>query len=157
MAVTGPWHWGYTYPATNRRDRVAVRNRHIRPFGTHISTKYGYPPMPSSLPIRRSHGFRPTVYSARHQEVVRLLMAGRSRLQISEATGYSVAHISRIASMPQAQHDIARRLTKMALIIVPWLDPTRPPISSVQDISQKSELTAVNTEANVSPFCRIVS
>src|SRR5688572_21672651 len=73
--------------------------------------------MPSSPSLRRELGFRPEKFSRRHAEVIRLLLAGRTRKEIAFATGYSLTHISRIRAMPQAINIIARMFTSQAIEI----------------------------------------
>jgi DNA-binding NarL/FixJ family response regulator len=74
--------------------------------------------MPSPLSVRRCRGFRPVVYSQRHREVARLLAQGKSRAAIAQETGYSVAHISRIAGMRQTRQHVASNFARLALRII---------------------------------------
>jgi hypothetical protein len=74
--------------------------------------------MPSPLSVRRCRGFRPIVYSERHREVARLLAQGKSRAAIAQETGYSVAHISRIAGMRQTRQHIAHNFARLAIRII---------------------------------------
>ena len=58
------------------------------------------------------------MYSERHREVARLLAQGKSRAEISEATGYSVGHVSRIARMHQTRRHIAANFARLATRII---------------------------------------
>ena len=58
--------------------------------------------MPTTLAVRRKRQFRPVSFTARHRLVAKLRAIGKSRNEISRATGYSCSHISRIATMRQA-------------------------------------------------------
>ena len=70
--------------------------------------------MPTPIDRRRARQFRPIRYSERHDRVAELLAAGLRRDLVAELSGYSPAHVSRIAHMPEARRDIAARLAQQA-------------------------------------------
>src|SRR5580704_14820999 len=75
-------------------------------------------PMPTPLHIRRTRRFRPCRYTARHKEIIQLLIAGWTRSEIASVTGYSLSHVSRITKMDQARRDIASRLAHGAIALM---------------------------------------
>ena len=58
------------------------------------------------------------MYSERHRAVARLLAQGKSRAAIAQETGYSVAHISRIAGMCQTRQHIAHNFARLAMRVI---------------------------------------
>ena len=126
------WLWGALVsglyiPRCVFRDRPAWIDGPHMASRTHPIQTFQHLAMPCPLTVRRERAFRPTRYTERHRHVARLLVIGRTRQQIAAATGYSVAHVSRITAMPQVREEVAQHLTQMAMMVIPWLNPKRIP------------------------------
>jgi len=77
--------------------------------------------MPSQLQHRRERAFRPTQYTAKHREVVRLAALGFRRYELARWFRYSPSHISRILHMPEAVHESIQIQNHLDQISADWL------------------------------------